>query len=369
MVDEVRVTRPGVANPSRRLRGLWPLLTLGALTLGALALAGCGQASSADGAGAAPAPERPAGEPTPRTDAPDEAPAAESLASDEDGPAADGGPSEGAEPTDAPAADDDAPSDGGLPPETAPTAAAPSGEYGCRIPALAVARSPACADGAGYPECKWALPDTDGSGGTYTRWRNTIDEHTWGRPALVGVILATARAFHARYPDTELLVGDLDAPGPRHQTHKTGVDVDLYLRHTLMVENLGGRQYRMNYRRRTREEVQEAREKVETLARILATCSGGQLRIYYNDTIVRDRFHEWFDGLGYETPFGRPMQRHNALHDFHFHVTIAEDVPVPPWAAPHEGEHPVRDIPTPPDIEGVTVFAQDDDDDEAGADD
>jgi len=201
------------------------------------------------------------------------------------------------------------------------------------------------------------MPDTDEVGGLYTRWRNTIDEHTWGRPALVGVLLATAYAFRARFPQQELLIGDLDAPGPRHVTHKTGVDVDLYLPNTLLVENLGARRYRPNYRTMSNVNIEHARHRVEALARILAVCTEGRLRIYYNDTTVRDRFHEWFDARGLVTPFGRPMQRHNALHDFHFHVSIGEDTPVPPMLTPFTGGHPIREIDAPPAIEGVTVFA------------
>ena len=230
-------------------------------------------------------------------------------------------------------------------------------EIDCRMPPMPIARPAACAAGAVYPECKWAMPDTHEVGGLYTRWRNTIDEHTWGRPALVGVLLATAHAFRARFPNQELLVGDLDAPGPRHVTHKTGVDVDLYLPNTLLVENLGARRYRPNYRTMSNVNIEHARHRVEALARILAVCTEGRVRIYYNDTIVRDRFHAWFDARGLVTPFGRPMQRHNPLHDFHFHVSIGEDTPVPPLLAPFTGEHPIREIDAPPAIEGVTVFA------------
>ncbi|MCA9536318.1 MAG: penicillin-insensitive murein endopeptidase [Myxococcales bacterium] len=262
---------------------------------------------------------------------------------------------------------DEAADDGGAEVEAAGGAAeadAPAGEplawdsdIDCRIPPMAIARPAACAAGAEYPECKWGMPDTDAAGGLYTRWRNTIDEHTWGRPALVGVLLATSYAFRQRFPNQELLIGDLDAPGPRHVTHKTGVDVDLYLPNTLMVENLGARRYRPNYRTMSNVNIEHARHRVEALARILAVCTEGRLRIYYNDTVVRDRFHAWFDARGYVTPFGRPMQRHNPLHDFHFHVTIAEDTPLPPWLRPYTGEHPVREIDAPPAIEGVTVFA------------
>jgi hypothetical protein len=156
-------------------------------------------------------------------------------------------------------------------------------EIDCRMPPMPIARPAACAAGAVYPECKWAMPDTHEVGGLYTRWRNTIDEHTWGRPALVGVMLATAHAFRARFPNQELLVGDLDAPGPRHVTHKTGVDVDLYLPNTLLVENLGARRYRPNYRTMSNVNIEHARHRVEALARILAVCTEGRVRIYYND--------------------------------------------------------------------------------------
>lgn len=229
-------------------------------------------------------------------------------------------------------------------------------EIDCRVPPMPIARPAACAAGAVYPECKWAMPDTEQAGGLYTRWRNTIDEHTWGRPALVGVLLATAYAFKARFPNQELLIGDLDAPGPRHVTHKTGVDTDLYLPNTLMVENLGARRYRPNYQTMSNVNIEHARHRVEALARILAVCTEGRIRIYYNDTTVRDRFHAWFDARGMVTPFGRPMQRHNPLHDFHFHISIAEDTPMPPMLAPFTGEHPIREIAAPPAIEGVTVF-------------
>jgi hypothetical protein len=230
-------------------------------------------------------------------------------------------------------------------------------EIDCRVPPMPIARPAACAAGAVYPECKWAMPDTDEAGGLYTRWRNTIDEHTWGRPALVGVLLATAYAFKARFPNQELLIGDLDAPGPRHVTHKTGVDNDLYLPNTLLVENLGARRYRPNYRTMSNVNIEHARHRVEALARILAVCTEGRIRIYYNDTTVRDRFHTWFDARGMTTPFGRPMQRHNPLHDFHFHISIGEDTPMPPMLAPFTGEHPIREVAAPPAIEGVTVFA------------
>lgn len=208
-------------------------------------------------------------------------------------------------------------------------AAAPS-PYRCRVPAIPIPRSRECARGRPYPECKWQMPHATLSGGRYRRWRNTIIEHWWGRPALVSLVLAAADDFERLFPDQVLAVGDLDAPGPRHSTHDRGVDVDLYLLGAMRVENAGGGRYPNNYDGKTEEEIEELRSRVETLARILATCAGGQLRIYYNDEVVIERFHAWYDAQGFEPneELGRPMQAHNDLHEFHFHMTVPEDLPI-----------------------------------------
>ena len=70
-----------------------------------------------------------------------------------------------------------------------------------------------------------------------------------------------------------------------------------------------------------------------TLATIVGSCAGGRLRIYYNDPEVVEAYERWFDRAGLTTPFGRPMEPHNALHLFHFHVTIAPDLETLPVEA------------------------------------
>jgi hypothetical protein len=95
------------------------------------------------------------------------------------------------------------------------------------------------------------------------------------------------------------------------------------------VENIGGGEYAENYRGLDRLARQTQRARVLTLARILATCTQGRVRIYYNDDDVRRRFQSWFDASGLASPFGRPMQKHNDLHRFHFHVTIPKDLSLP----------------------------------------
>ncbi|HJK94107.1 MAG TPA: hypothetical protein RMH85_18370 [Polyangiaceae bacterium LLY-WYZ-15_(1-7)] len=235
------------------------------------------------------------------------------------------------------------------------TEARPPSPYACRVPAIPIPRPRECVRGRSYPDCKWQMPHATLGGGRYRRWRNTIMEHWWARPATVSWVLASVDAYHEVYPEQVVAVGDLDAPGPRHQTHDKGVDVDLYLLGAMLKENAGGGRYPSNFEGKSEDEIEGLRQRVETLARVLATCANGQLRIYYNDEVVRDRFHAWYDAQGFpENPFGRPMQRHNELHDFHFHVSVPEDLPRLPAEPLAEGErHPIAPIEPPPPPESA----------------
>lgn len=229
--------------------------------------------------------------------------------------------------------------------EAEPTRAA------CVVPAIPIPRPRECVRGRGYPACKWQMPHATLSDGRYRRWRNTIMEHWWGRPALVSFVMAAADRYRLRFPDQVLAVGDLDAPGPRHQTHDNGVDVDIYLPGAMLVENAGGGRYPSNHEGKSPAEIEETRQRVEGLARVLAECAEGAVRIYYNDDVVLERFHQWYDAQGFPpNPFGRPMQKHNSLHDFHFHISIPEDLPVLERAPLDEDQYdPIQVIEEPPD--------------------
>lgn len=209
--------------------------------------------------------------------------------------------------------------------------AEPSGtDYECLQPALEIAREPACERGEPYPACRWMLPSTRDANGLYRVWRNTTDDHRWARPGLVSLVLAAAREYQRRWPGEQVTIGDLDAAGPRHQTHDRGVDVDLYLEHAMIATNIGGGNYLETYQGRPARIVRLLRARVLDLARILGRCSGGRLRIYYNDDEVVAAFRAWFDGQGLRSDVGLPMLPHNALHRFHFHMTVAEDLaPLP----------------------------------------
>lgn len=227
--------------------------------------------------------------------------------------------------------------------------AAPS-PYRCVVPPIPIPRPRECERGRSYPQCKWQMPHATLSEGRYRRWRNTIMEHWWGRPALVSYLLASLDDYERAFPEQVVAVGDLDAPGPRHRTHDNGVDFDIYLLGALMVENAGAGAYPSNYEGKSDEEVEALRERVETLARILATCAGGKIRIYYNDEVVIERFLAWYGEQSFpENPFGAPMRTHNHLHDFHFHATIPEDLPILEMTPLPEGTtHPVARIVAPP---------------------
>ncbi len=127
----------------------------------------------------------------------------------------------------------------------------------------------------------------------------------------------------------------------------------------MMVENAGGGRYPSNFEGKSEEEIEELRRRIEILARVLATCANGHIRVYYNDDIVRDRFHAWYDAQhffpeGESNEFGRPMQGHNHLHDFHFHITIPEDLPLIEQEPLLDGDaHPIAPIVPPPPPESA----------------
>jgi hypothetical protein len=212
----------------------------------------------------------------------------------------------------------------------APLPVMPDDEYVCEMPAGLVDESDACARGARYPACRWQLPSPRAAGHTYAIWRNTAEDHRSGRPALVALAVATAAEYGRRFPGEPLAIGDLDAPGPRHETHEDGVDIDLYLPGAMAVENLGREDLVENYAELNPFQLRMHRARVETLARILATCANGRVRIFYNDDVVQARFNAWYREQGYVSEHGRAMQGHNDLHRFHFHVTIPPDLtPLP----------------------------------------
>lgn len=203
--------------------------------------------------------------------------------------------------------------------------------YDCRQPPVELLRSAGCATGRPYPHCRWRLPDPESNDVPYEIWRNTVPIHRWGRPGLVSLVLTAAAEYARRWPGEHLTIGDLDAPGPRHRTHDRGVDVDLYLTHAMMARNEGNGRYPDNYADRSPREVEGLRARVMDLAKILATCAEGRVRIYYNDPAIIGPFREWFRARGLRSNVGRPMLPHNALHRFHFHLTVSEDqAPLPP---------------------------------------
>ena len=157
----------------------------------------------------------------------------------------------------------------------------------------------------------------------YQKWRNTTLEHWWGSPKLVQTVLNSVTLYKRWHLDQEVRVGDLDAPGPRHRFHRKGVDVDLYLPGAMLVESMGANRYKKNHVGKDKEAITQLQNRVFDLARALTICGGGDTRIFYNDPVVIERFNRWHKEAGHVSSFGEPMQKHNKLHDFHFHFTLA----------------------------------------------
>lgn len=214
--------------------------------------------------------------------------------------------------------------------EPAPQEPAAQQVDACVVPRIAIPRSAGCENAEPYPSCRWKVPDP-GPGSAFVIWRNTRSANRWARPALVSLVLAAARQYASLHPDEPLTLGDLDAPGDRHKTHARGVDADLYLPGRMATENEGKSRWVDNYANRSSSYVEKSRARVLDLARILATCAGGRIRIFYNDPPVVEAFLAWFGAQGLETPFDAAMAPHNELHLFHFHVTIPADLEVLPF--------------------------------------
>jgi murein endopeptidase len=189
---------------------------------------------------------------------------------------------------------------------------------------------PGCAEGGDYPTCRWRVADSEDAGHIYGIWRNTAYWHRSGSPALVSTVLAAAAAYADSYPGEKLVIGDLDAPGNRHTSHDTGRDVDLYLPDAMIATNPGRGDYPSNYLYRSNLERRMMRGRVESLAKILARCTDGEVRIFYNDPAVNERVDHWFRDRRLRSPFGTPIRAHNELHRFHFHVTLGDEAPALP---------------------------------------
>lgn len=198
------------------------------------------------------------------------------------------------------------------------------GRFACALP-RGVDLPPRC-DAQDTDACRVHLPDPSEVGHLYGRWRSTSTAEQWGRPALVELLLRTAGEYAYLFPGERLVIGDLDAKGSRHTSHDRGIDADLYLPDTMEADNRGRHRVVDTYADLPELHVRMLRARVETLAQVLTECSGGRVRIYYNDAWLRRRFLTWFESRGLRSPFGRALQGHNETHRYHFHVSLDERV-------------------------------------------
>jgi hypothetical protein len=192
----------------------------------------------------------------------------------------------------------------------------------CPLPDLPVRTSAGCASGEAYPACRWQIPPEPEAKGLYKIWWRTPPEELWGSGRLVQLILSSLMMYRQRYGDDEIYVGDLDAPGSKHMSHREGVDADIYLLRWMEWIQVKDAKYVDNMKWRTEVSRKLAREKVSHLAKSFATCSGGKLQIFYNDPYVVGSVNEWFEAQGHTSPLGPLMVSHNDTHHDHFHIRL-----------------------------------------------
>lgn len=133
---------------------------------------------------------------------------------------------------------------------------------------------------------------------------STPSYQRYGKPALVMMFQNVAIKWNKMYPDLKLVAGDLNAV-EGHASHKTGVDMDVYVQDRKAADMRG--KHRNN-------------------ASIKRTIELGKLFmdtkkidvIFYNDPAVINQVNAYAKRNNLP---GR-MEKSNATHEFHFHVRI-----------------------------------------------
>lgn len=127
-------------------------------------------------------------------------------------------------------------------------------------------------------------------------------EERHGTKTLIAVFYTVAKWYDEKYPNSQLVAGDLNAPG--HTSHRHGVDMDIYSSDRSATNNASDKEY--------------IQQRSIALAQELIRTKKIKF-ILYNDKHVRDIVNEWAKNNRYP---GR-MFPSNHTHDFHFHIRIA----------------------------------------------
>ncbi|HVF69809.1 MAG TPA: transglycosylase SLT domain-containing protein [Xanthomonadales bacterium] len=154
---------------------------------------------------------------------------------------------------------------------------------------------------------KFMTPEDEGEFGRGEH--ATPPEERFGNSDLVGTVYTVARAYQAKYKDSYLLIGDLNAPG--HDSHKSGIDVDIYLPDTgLKISS-------KNY----------DKDRAVDLG-IMLMKTGKMDLIFFNDDYVIEKVNQF----AIENGLSGRMEK-SPKHEVHMHARIKEKEPTIniPW--------------------------------------
>lgn len=133
---------------------------------------------------------------------------------------------------------------------------------------------------------------------------STPSYQRYGKPALVNMFQSVAIKFHEKYPETKLVVGDLNAIAG-HASHKNGVDIDVYAQNRMAADMRG--------KNRNAKSV----ERTITLGKLFMDTRKVDV-IFYNDAAVIRQVNAYAK----KNKLPGRMESSNPTHEFHFHVRM-----------------------------------------------
>src|SRR3972149_9672596 len=130
--------------------------------------------------------------------------------------------------------------------------------------------------------------------GKYAFSPNTPDNERCGSKKLIGFIYSVAKQWYAKYPNSKIRVGDLNAAAG-HVSHMNGVDVDITVVDQSAANTSGDA------------------EKSKELGRMFADTGVIKL-VFYNDTSVQNDFNAYARSKGLSS-----KMQYSSGHADHFH--------------------------------------------------
>lgn len=128
----------------------------------------------------------------------------------------------------------------------------------------------------------------------------------YGKPALVAMFQDVAVQFRKKYPETKLVVGDLNAIAG-HASHKNGVDIDVYAQDHMAADMRGAHRNAKSV------------ERTVALGKLFMDTRKIDV-IFYNDPAVIRKVNAYAQ----QNNLPGRMESSNSTHEFHFHVRIKD---------------------------------------------